>query len=167
MPEKQAVVKRIESDGLDALNHKGNNVQLAVDLFGMAELPLGGFCGPAEVGRHIAGNARNVKNGVALKNLGQAIGEVAGQAFAGALAQFKGQLGLLRLYATADKPNVVSAFFSAAKQRFEKIIRPRSRKYLIQENLIQILRSHALPHQVTGFAVVEKKTADQTPAVKA
>lgn len=49
MPEKQAVVKRIESDALDAFNHKGDDVQLAVDLFGMAELPFGGFCGPAEV----------------------------------------------------------------------------------------------------------------------
>ena len=152
---------------LNALNHKGDDVQLAVHFFGMAELPFGGFCGPAKVRGHFTGNARHVKNGVTLKNLGQAIGEVAGQAFAGALAQLKGQFGLLRLYPTADKANVVSAFFSTAKQRFEKIIRPRSRKYLIQKNLIQILRSHAFPHQVTGFAVVEKKTADQTPAVKA
>ena len=102
-----------------------------------------------------------------LEYLRQAIRQIADKAFAGSLAQFKSQVGFLGAYLAADKANVVSAFFSAAKQRFEKIIRPRSRKYFIQKSLIQILRSHALPHQVTGFAVVEKKTADQTPAVKA
>ena len=153
--------------GLGAFHHEGNDVQLAVHFFRVAQLPLGGFRRPAEVRGNIARNASYIQDGVPLKNLGQPIGQVTGKALAGALAQFKSQVGFLGAYLAADKANVVSAFFSAAKQRFEKIIRPRSRKYFIQKNLIQILRSHAFPHQVTGFAVVEKKTADQTPAVKA
>ena len=142
-------------------------MQFTADFFSMAQLPVDAFSGPAQLLGHSARYPRHVKDGMALEYLRQAIRQIADKAFAGSLAQFKSQVGFLGAYLAADKANVVSAFFSTAKQRFEKIIRPRSRKYLIQENLIQILRSHAFPHQVTGFAVVEKKTADQTPAVKA
>ena len=142
-------------------------MQFTADFFSMAQLPVDAFSGPAQLLGHSARYPRHVKDGMALEYLRQAIRQIADKAFAGSLAQFKSQVGFLGAYLAADKANVVSAFFSAAKQRFEKIIRPRSRKYFIQKNLIQILRSHAFPHQVTGFAVVEKETADQTPAVKA
>ena len=120
-------------------------MQLAVDLFGVAELPLGGFCGPAEVRRHITGNARHIKNGVTLKNLGQTLGKVAGQAFAGALAQFKGQLDLLRFYLAADKPNVVSAIFCAAEKRVKKFVCTAGGKDIVQKALIQVLHGHKHP----------------------
>ena len=130
---------------LNVFNHKGDDVELAVDLFGMAELPYGGLCGPAEVSRHITGNARHIKNGVALKNLGQTVGKVAGQAFAGPLAQLKGQFGLLRFYPTADKPDVVSAFFRAAKERVKKFVCAAAGKNLVQKALIQVLHGHKHP----------------------
>ena len=130
---------------LNALNHKGDDVQLAVHFFGMAELPLGGFCGPAKVCGHIACNARHIQNGVTLKNLRQAVGKIAGQAFAGALAQLKGQFGLLRLYPTADKPNVVSAIFRAAEKRVKKFVCASSGKNFVQKALIQVLHGHKHP----------------------
>lgn len=67
------------------------------------------------------GQPRYIKNGVTLKNLGQTIGKVAGQAaLAGALAQFKGKFCFLRFYRTADKPNVISTVFCATKKRVKK-----------------------------------------------
>ena len=82
--------------GLNVLNHKGDDVQLAVHFFRVPQLPLGGFHRPAEVGGNIARNASHIQDGVPLKNLGQPIGQVTGKALAGALAQAVWHFTLIR-----------------------------------------------------------------------
>ena len=64
-------------------------MQLLGNSLGGAELPVGAGGFVAKEGVDLCRQALNVDDGVAAEYLGQAVGQVAGQAFAGALVEFQ------------------------------------------------------------------------------
>jgi len=70
----------------------------------------------AEVLRQFAHGQQRVPG----KDLGQSVGQIAGQAHAGTLLQMEGETQLFRDLAFESEPDVVGTFLGIAEQGFEK-----------------------------------------------
>ena len=103
-------------------------MQLLGNRLGGAELPVGAGRFVAQECVDLRRETLDIDDGVAAEYFGQAVGEVAGQASAGALVEFqaKGQgVGGLPLENEAD---VVGSFFGVAEQGVEEGVGPFGRK---------------------------------------
>jgi len=93
-----------------------------------AELPVGAGGFVAQEGVDLRRQPLDIDDGVAAEHLGQAVGQVAGQAFAGALVEFEGQgEGVCRL-ALENQADVVGSVFGIAEQGVEEGVGPFGRK---------------------------------------
>lgn len=99
-----------------------NNVKLLTALIGVAERPFL-TCGPvAEEFVDVGYNTCHIDNGMTAEDLGEALGQIAGQATARTFmeVEFHGQF--LSIAPSVDKFDVIGTFACITKQGFEKII---------------------------------------------
>lgn len=103
-------------------------MQLFGNGLGGAELPVGAGGLVAQEGVDLRRQPLDVDDGMAAEYLGQAVGQVAGQAFAGALVEFQGKgEGICRL-ALENEADVVGSVFGVAEQGVEEGVGPFGRK---------------------------------------
>ena len=109
-------------------DHQRNNMQLLGNGLGGAEFPVGAGGLVAQEGVDLCCQPLDVDDGVAAEYFGQAVGEVAGQAFAGAFVEFQSKCqGVCRL-ALENEADVVGPFFGVAEQGVEEGVGPFGRK---------------------------------------
>ena len=78
----------------DSPSRQARMMQAAADFLGMAQPPADLVAGPAQFFRHGTGHARHIEDGMALEDLRQSVGQIAGKTFSGTLMQLKGQFRL-------------------------------------------------------------------------
>ena len=78
---------------------------------------------PAQLFRHGAGHTGHIEDRMALEDLRQAVGQIAGKTFSGTLVQLKSQFRLSFSFGAADQHDVIGAFLSTAEQGVEKRLR--------------------------------------------
>lgn len=123
---------------------QGNVVQCSILLHCMTNLPLPAHELAAQLLFDIRNQSLEVDDGVALEHLGQTVGQVAGQAAAGALVQVELEIKPLprSIISCKQKADVVRPFRVVTKKRLEKLMGSagwkESGQHLGSENLFRL-----------------------------
>ena len=86
---------------------------------------------------------------MALEDLRQAVGQIAGKTFSGTLVQLKSQFRLSFSFGAADQHDVIGAFLSTAEQGVEKRLRAFRGEHAVKKGLIKNL-AHIASSPTTG-----------------
>jgi hypothetical protein len=130
-------------------NNEGNDVEGGGFFLGLAQSPTGNPGLPVDSVLDLVDNALDVQDGMAGKDVGKAVGEVADQTFARTPLQPEFEPKLVVVRGGVGEPDVVGALVHVSVQGFEKRIRPLGGKEAVHhiggKKLVKSTRHSAFP----------------------